>query len=156
MVKFQTFMLNHVGVANLETNGGWHGNFKSTSAIQVGHWLPNEEHLIWTTYFFSALKPNEEMDNLFLFSPKGELMLNIKGKRKTKRGSHIFGKKNWITQQLLLQWIAVEPKKKKKTLIQQLLIAEGKGDQQGLIRAKRWTWEFKRRELPLTNGNKPG
>ena len=34
---------------------------------------------------------------------------------------------------------AVKPEKKKKILIQQLLTAEGKGDQQGLIRAKRWT-----------------
>ena len=34
---------------------------------------------------------------------------------------------------------AVKPEKKKKTLKQQLLTAERKGDQQGLIRAKRWT-----------------
>jgi len=43
------------------------------------------------------------MDNLFFFSPKGELMLNIKGKGRPRGGDTFFGGENRITQQLLLQ-----------------------------------------------------
>ena len=67
-------------------------------------------------------------------------MLNIKGKGRPRGGEPHFGKKNRITQQPpLLQCTGVKPEKNKKTLIQQLLTAKGRGDQQGLIRAKRWT-----------------
>jgi len=48
---------------------------------------------MWTTYSFSALKPNEEMDNLFLLSPKGELMFNIKGKGRPRGGATFFWEK---------------------------------------------------------------
>ena len=75
------------------------------------------------------------MDYLFLFSPKGEPMLNLKGKGRPRGEEPHFGGENRITAAAS----AVKPEKKKKTLIQQLLTAERKEDQQGLIRAKRWT-----------------
>ena len=63
-----------------------------------------------------------------------------KRKGRPRGGETHLGEKNRITQQQpLLQSTAVELEKKKKTLIQQLLIAEEEGDQQGLIKANRWT-----------------
>ena len=84
MVKFQTFMLNHVGVANLETNGRWHENFKSTSSVQVVIDYPMRNILCGL---------------LIPFQPSRGTHAQYKRKKKTKRRGATFWGENRITQQ---------------------------------------------------------